>query len=353
MRVKEECEDVDMINFPASSDNPSSSKTLLPPQILVLQLEADTSSDSVFLTLHQSGDGSWKFMSSRRRLSKAMDKLQPGTHLSVDPSSRYMVIGCSEQCFTVQALESRTELNRQYINSEELQYIESEKIILCKGAILKLEFLHPPAGSDDDIILLLIVITNGKIRMLIYSWRVGEPLSAIKSRNSKGKKGYALREIPLLFIPLRFQAAFVLVNKNSMVAYKGILEGAPECIPIGCGPRMPLDLYQGSDVPLWTAWAKPTRLPHYTSEYDDVYLAREDGWFCLLQVNYDREDLDLSITDVGEMQCNIGKAFACADYSLDPDIHRHGDVLISAGDASIGGTYLVSTNIWYLIATAC
>ncbi|TGO85715.1 hypothetical protein BPOR_0371g00050 [Botrytis porri] len=340
VRVKEECEDVDMINFSASSDNPSSSKSLLPPQILVLQLEADTSSDSVFLTLHQSGDGSWKFMSSRRRLSKALDKLQPGTHLSIDPSSRYLVIGCSEQCFTVQALESRTELNRQYTNGEELQFIESEKIILCKGAILKLEFLHPPAGSEDDIILLLIVTMNGKIRMLIYSWRAGEPLSAIKSRNSRGKKGYALMEIPLLFIPLRFQAAFILVNKHSMVAYKGILEGAPECIPIASNPRQPLDLYQGSDVPLWTAWAKPTRLPHHTAEHDDVYLAREDGCICLLQVNHDRQDLDLSITDVGEMQCNIGEAFACADYSLDPDIHRHGDVLVSGGDASIGGTYL-------------
>ncbi|KAM0313888.1 hypothetical protein ACHAO8_005134 [Botrytis cinerea] len=340
--VKQEYEDNDMINFSASSDSPSSSKSLLPPQTLVLQLETDTSSDSVFLTLHQSGDGSWKFKSSRRRLSRAMDKLQPGTHLSIDPSSKYMVIGCSEQCFTVQALKPRTELSLQHINGEELQFIESEKIILCKGAILKLEFLHPPAESDNDVILLLIVTVNGKIKMLIYSWRAGDPLSTIKSRNSRGKKGYALMEMPLLLIPLRFQSAFVLVNKNSMVAYKGILEGAPECIPIGTSPRKPLDLYQGSDVPLWTAWAKPTRLPHYIAEYDDIYLAREDGWICLLQVNHDREDLDLAITDVGNMQCNIGKAFACADYSLDPDVHRHGDVLVSGGDASIGGTYLVT-----------
>ncbi|KAJ8071332.1 hypothetical protein OCU04_001664 [Sclerotinia nivalis] len=340
-RIKEESEDVDMINSSASPDSPPSPTVLLPPQILVLQLEEDTSGDCVFLMLHQSNDGCWKFISSRRRLSKAMNKLQPGMHLSIDPSSRYMAVGGSEQCFTIQAFNTRTELNRQCANGEELRFIESEKIVICKGAILKLVFLHPPAGSDDDIILLLIVTTNGKIRMLLYSWRAGDPLSTVKTRNPS-KKGYALKDIPLLVIPLRFQTAFILVNKHSMAVYKGILEGAPECIPIGSTLKAPLKLYQGSDTPLWTAWAKPTRLPHHTAQHDDTYLAREDGWICLLGINYDNEDPDLtpSLTDVGEMQCNIGQAFACADYSLDPDIHRHGDVLVSGGEASMGGTYL-------------
>ncbi|ESZ98670.1 hypothetical protein SBOR_0908 [Sclerotinia borealis F-4128] len=337
---KEEPEDVDMINPSASPDNPPSSTVLLPPQILVLQLEVDTSSDSVFLMLHQSNDGSWRFISSRRRLSKAMDKLQPGMHLSIDPSSRYMAIGSSEQCFTVQAFNTRTELNRQYAVGEELRFIESERIVLCKGAILKLEFLHPPAGSDD-IILLLIMALNGKIRMLLYSWRAGDPLSAVRTRNSS-KKGYVLNDIPLLIIPLRFQTAFILVNDRSMAVYKGILEGAPECILIGSFPRLPNELYQGSDMPLWTAWAKPTRLPYHKARQDDVYLAREDGHICLLEVNYDNEDPDLtpSLTDVGRMQCNIGQAFTCVDYSLDPIVTRHGDVLVAGGDASIGGTYL-------------
>ncbi|QSZ34048.1 hypothetical protein DSL72_005628 [Monilinia vaccinii-corymbosi] len=341
VRIKEESEDVDMINPPASPEDPPSSPILLPPQILVLQLEADTSSDSVFLMLHQLNDGSWKFISSRRRLSRAMDKLQPGMHLSIDPSSRYMAIGCSQLCFTIQACQTRTELNRQYASGEELRFVESERVILCTGAILKLEFLHPPAGSDDDIILLLIASQNGKIKMVIFSWRAGDPLSAVKSKSSS-KKGYLLNEVPLLIIPLRFETAFILVSERSMAVYKGILEGAPEFIPIGSCPREPTELYQGSDTPLWTAWAKPTRLPYHTAQQDDVYLAREDGWICLLEVNYDNEDPDLMpcLTDVGRMQCNIGTAFTCVDYSLDPNVHRHGDVLVSGGDASIGGTYL-------------
>lgn len=343
VRIKEEPEDVDMINTSAPPEDSSSSTITLPPQILVLQLEAGTSSDSVFLMLHQSNDGSWKFISSRRRLSKAMDKLQPGMHLAIDPSSRYMVIGCSEQCFTIQVFHTRMELNRQYANGEELRFVESERVILCKGAILKLEFLNPPDGSDDDIILLLIVATNGKIRMLLYAWKAGDHLSTVKTQSFL-KKGYPLNDIPLLIIPLRFEAAFILVSERAMAVYKGIFEGAPECISIGSSPREPTELYQGSDIPLWTAWAKPTRLPYHTAQQDDIYLAREDGWICLLEVKYDNEDPKLmpSLTDVGGMQCNIGPAFTCMDYSLDPNAHRHGDVLVSGGDASIGGTYLVS-----------
>ncbi|RAL66115.1 hypothetical protein DID88_005786 [Monilinia fructigena] len=339
--VKEEPEDVDMINTSASSKDSSSSIIMLPPQILVLQLEAGTSSDSVFLMLHQSNDGSWKFVSSRRRLSKAMDKLQPGMHLSIDPSSRYMVIGGSEQCFTIQGFHTRMELNRQHADGEELRFVESERVILCKGAILKLEFLSPPGGSDDDIILLLIVAVSGKIRMLLYAWKAGDPLSTVKTP-SFIKKGYPLNDIPLLIIPLRFEAAFILVSERSMAVYKGIFEGAPECISIGSYPREPTELYQGSDTPLWTAWAKPTRLPYHTAQQDDIYLAREDGWICLLEIKYDNEDPQFapSLTDVGRMQCNIGPAFTCVDYSLDPNVHRHGDVLVSGGDASIGGTYL-------------
>ncbi|KAA8573884.1 hypothetical protein EYC84_005433 [Monilinia fructicola] len=211
VRIKEEPEDVDMINTSAPPEDSSSSTITLPPQILVLQLEAGTSSDSVFLMLHQSNDGSWKFISSRRRLSKAMDKLQPGMHLAIDPSSRYMVIGCSEQCFTIQVFHTRMELNRQYANGEELRFVESERVILCKGAILKLEFLNPPDGSDDDIILLLIVATNGKIRMLLYAWKAGDHLSTVKTQSFL-KKGYPLNDIPLLIIPLRFEAAFIFAS---------------------------------------------------------------------------------------------------------------------------------------------
>lgn len=344
VRIKEESEDVDMINSSAAGDSPPSPSVFLPPQILVLQLEEDTSGDCVFLMLHQSNDGSWKFISSRRRLSKAMNKLQPGTHLSIDPSSRYMAVGGSEQCFTIQAFNTRTELNRQCANGEELRFIESEKIVFCTGAILKLVFLHPPAGSDDDIILLLIATTNGKPRMRLYSWRAGDPLSTVRTRNPS-KKGHTLHDIPLLVIPLRFQTAFILVNKHSMTVYKGILEGAPESISINHTPKPPLKLYQGSDTPLWTAWAKPTRLPYHIAEHDDIYLAREDGWICLLAISLENGDPDFTtlLTDVGEMQCNIGQAFACADCTLSSDPELQGDdVLVSGGEASMGGTYLIA-----------
>ena len=92
-------DDMDIDVKPTES-SPSSS--LLPPQVILLQLD---SGHSVFLMLCQSENGTWQFVSSGHRVSKSMLKTQPGMHLAVDPSSRYMAIGCSEGLFAMLRIE--------------------------------------------------------------------------------------------------------------------------------------------------------------------------------------------------------------------------------------------------------
>ncbi|PQE23253.1 thermotolerance protein [Rutstroemia sp. NJR-2017a BVV2] len=336
---KETVADVDMIDLPETGHIPQPIPRNLPPQFLVLQLDSGDSSDTVFLFLDHQNDGSWKFVSTRRRVSKAMDKLQAGMHLAVDPSSRYMAIGGSEKVLTIQALHSRSELNEQYAAGHNLSFTESQRVVFFHGAILKMQFLHPPADDDRGIILLVILYVHDKIRMQLYNWEAGDDLTSLRSKNSN-KKGHIIKEMPLLLIPLRFRTAFILVNERTIEVYEGILHGAPRCIPITDFPRQPTELYQGSGTPLWTAWAKPVRLSYYSAVNDDVYLVREDGAIRVLEVKSD-DDLYVSATfDIGPLKCNVGQAFTCLDYKAGYD-RSHGDLLVSGGDASFGGTYLV------------
>ncbi|KAM3065519.1 hypothetical protein ACMFMG_011596 [Clarireedia jacksonii] len=336
---KETATDVDMIDLPETGHISQPISQHLPPQFLVLQLDSGDSSDTVFLFLDHQNDGSWKFVSTKRRVSKTMDKLQAGMHLAVDPSSRYMAIGGSEKVLTIQALHSRSQLNEQYAAGHKLNFIESQRVILFHGAILKMQFLHPPVDDEYGIILLVILSVHDKIRMQLYNWEAGDDLTSLRSKSSN-KKGHIIKEMPLLLIPLRFGTAFILVNERTIEVYEGILHGAPKCIPIEHYPRPPTQLYQGSGTPLWTAWAKPVRLSYYSAVNDDIYLVREDGAICVLEVRSD-DDVYVSATiDIGPLECNVGQTFTCLDYKAGYD-RSHGDLLVSGGDASFGGTYLV------------
>ncbi|KAG4443770.1 hypothetical protein IFR05_000761 [Cadophora sp. M221] len=185
----------------------------LPPQCLLLQLDTG---DSVFLTINRSGNEKFEFVANKHRVSKPMLKLQPGMHLAVDPSSRYMVVGCSESVFAIYSLYSRDSLKRQYIETLSPKHVESETQIYPGGVILKMEFLYPAADDDHHIILLVLAIRKGKTRMLLYEWDVGIDLKSIKARSSRGYLLDKPRQVPLLLIPLTIKSSFILVYEASM-----------------------------------------------------------------------------------------------------------------------------------------
>jgi hypothetical protein len=338
-QIKDENDHNDMdidINF--NGDQPSNS--LLPPQVILLQLD---SGDSVFLMLRQSEDGALGFISSRHRVSKTLLKAQPGMHLAVDPSSRYMAIACSEGVFAIYALKSRGDIQEQYSQGSSLHCVDAERHIYLEGVIHKIEFLYPSADDEEHVILLMLTIRKGKTRMLLYEWETGGDLRDIRPHSRRGHLLGEARQMPLLIIPLKIKSAFILVSASSMSICRDILHGSPRFIDINDRIDPPTALFHGSGIPLWTSWARPIRRPEYSVSHDDIYFVREDGLIKVIETDGDEEDLVKTEMSIGQLSNNCGPAFACLDFVTYYDDGRNesGDLLVASGDSCAGGAYLV------------
>jgi hypothetical protein len=309
----------------------------LPPQMIVLQLE---SNDTIFLMLCKSESGEWRVVSNRHRLSNAMHRHQPGMHLAIDPSSRYLAVGCAEGSFSIQALYPRQELNRQYTQGSTLNLVESERRLLVQGVIIKMEFLYPSADDDQHIILLVIQIYKGKTRMLLYEWTTGGDLKKVHAHNRKGHSLAEGRQVPLLLIPLMIKSSFIVISESSLEVCNDILIGSPQFREVDSTIiDSPTSLHHGTGTPLWTAWARPERLPYYNAEKDCVYIVREDGLIRCLELHTD-DDLIQADMNIGYFSSNCGAALASLNYK---GTHgRSGDYLITGGDSGTGAAYLVS-----------
>jgi hypothetical protein len=93
-------------------------------------------------------------------------------------------------------------------------------------------------------------------------------------------------------------------------------------------------------LPLWTAWTRPSRLPHHTKNRDDIYVVREDGLVKFLEIDSLEDDIVRAYNTIGSFDSNCGTALASLDYrGYDSTT---GDLLVTGGDSCSGGTYLVS-----------
>ncbi|TVY80576.1 hypothetical protein LSUE1_G004225 [Lachnellula suecica] len=306
------------------------------PQFIVLQLDTG---DSVFLMLRKTDVGELKLVSSRHRVPKPMLGLQPGMHLTVDPSSRYIAVGCSENLFTVYAIHSRAQLLKHYVPDSPLRFVESNGFFNTKGIILKMEFLYPSADDEDHMILLVLVVVSGKTRMMRYEWAAGDDLAKVRPRTTKGHRLAASRQMPVLLIPLIFKSAFILIFETFMSVCQNILEDSPTFIDFNSNPDPPTNLYHGKGKPLFTAWTRPTRLVKHTKHRDDIYIVREDGALKLLEIDSELEELMQLDHPVGPLEGNCGTALASLDYNYPGS--ENGDMLITGGDSCSGGTYLI------------
>ena len=336
-QIKTEDEDIDM---DLGEDEPRTrprASSVLPPQCLLLQLDTG---DSVFLMLHQSDDGNLNFVSTRHRVSKPMLGLQPGIHLAVDPSSRYMAVACSEGVFAIYGLHPREDLNQQHTQGSILRHVHSERYVYFHGVIHKMEFLHPSADDEEHIILLILLIVRGKTRMLLYEWETGCNLNEVRAHHHKGHLLEESRQMPLLLIPLTIKSSFILVSEKSMAVCQDILLGTPRFIDFNTRTDPPTSLHHGSGIPLWTSWARPVRLPVHAARRDDIYITREDGLVKFLEIDSEEDEFVRADMNIGDFDCNCGTALASLDYQGYDD--KTGDLLITGGDSCAGGTYLVS-----------
>jgi hypothetical protein len=336
-QIKDE-NDLDGMDIDTNVHGNPPALNLLPPQAIVLQLE---SGYQVFLMLCQSENGAFQFVSNWHRVSKSMLKLQPGAHLAVDPSSRYMAVGCSERVFAIYALKSRADLQEQFSRGSSLRYVEASRHIYPEGVILKIEFLYPSPDDEEHVILLVLVVRKGKTRMLLYEWDTNGRLTNIEPQSRRGHLLEEVRQIPLLIIPLRIKSAFILVSATTMSICRDMHLGSPSFIDINDRIDPPTLLFHGSGAPLWTSWARPVRLPAYTASHDDIYIVREDGFLIYLETDCGEEDLVKSQLTIGPLSCNCGPALACLDFEK-PN-HTSADLLVTAGDSCAGGAFLVSS----------
>ena len=313
---------------------------VLPPQCILLQLDTG---DSVFLMLNQSDNGTLKFVSTRHRVSKPMLGLQPGIHLAVDPSSRYMAVACSEGVFAIYALHSRENLSNQHTRGSILRHVQAERHMYFHGVIHKMEFLHPSANEEEHIILLILYIVRGKTRMLLYEWETGYDLNQVRAHRHRGHLLEESRQMPLLLIPLTIKSSFILVSEKSMAVCQDILQGTPRFTDFNNRVDPPTSLHHGSGAPLWTSWARPVRLPVHAARRDDIYITREDGLIKYLEIDSEEDHIVRADNNIGEFECNCGTALASLDYQGYDD--KTGDLLITGGDSCAGGTYLVSPHV--------
>lgn len=308
----------------------SSRKTAprLPPQQLLIVLE---NGDCVFLFIDPESGDDPDFVSTHYQ-PYWQRIVQPGFHLAIDPSSRYVAIACAENFFVVHELESYHKLNDAYARNEPLNPIRSSRPRPVLGVIHKMEFLYPHTEDDYHIILLLIVINNGKSRMVTYEWEAGDNLVSVFREEKRGQQLPAQHQLPILIVPLTIHSAFFAISARHIGVCKDALNLPAEFDDFSMEVHEKSRFHHGRGMPLWSAWTRPYRLPTYNTTRDSIYLAREDGVVMFLDINSDNI-LGASV-EIGKFECNIGTAFC----SLFDDFN---DILIMGGDSGPGTIWQV------------
>ncbi|KAG9243175.1 mono-functional DNA-alkylating methyl methanesulfonate N-term-domain-containing protein [Calycina marina] len=329
--------DIDMDSSPVSPEN----RTQLPPQMIFLQLVNLT---TVLLFLEQDKDGEWVFFTSTRyKVDRdGMETHQPGTHLAVDPSSRFLAIGTREEKFAVLRLTSRKDLEKQHARWQDLEPIKQEAWHEVPGTIHKMEFLYPAADDEDHIILLVLAVYKGRTRMLVYEWAAGTDIhKSILRSSEKGHKLAEIHHIPLILVPLKVKSSFILISEQSIAVCKDLLVGQPTWDEIETDTDEPTSLHHGLGNPLWTAWTRPPRSTGYFVEsHDCIYISREDGLIKCLEIHSDDEIIKAEL-NIGILQTNCGTALASLEYIHPRSGDTSGDYLIAGGDSGLGAAYLI------------
>ncbi|KAL8353666.1 hypothetical protein RB601_003489 [Gaeumannomyces tritici] len=318
--------DIDMLHTDSSIPTSSRSSPGLAPQMLLVVLECG---DCIFMVLRTRSDGRLEFVTSQVELPN-VQMSYPGFHLAVDPSSRYVAVGCSESLFMVYELESREVLNRRYRRNEPLNPVKKRGPRPVNGLIHKMDFLFPRREDDYHIILLLIIVAQGMSKMVVYEWEAGDDLGAVLGEEKKGHRLPQEHQMPLLLIPLMVGTAFFAVYPESIAVGKDVLIGPPSFDTFQVTRMPPSKFHHGRGNPLWSTWTRPFRLAQFNKDW--LYLAREDGVVVVLDI--DSDSILNASQVVKEFECNISTAF-CALFD------QFADILIMGGDSGPGAVWQV------------
>ncbi|KAL8636433.1 MAG: hypothetical protein Q9228_006169 [Teloschistes exilis] len=309
----------------------------IPPQILVLTL---ASRMLAFVFAYHDVFGLVHFLSNTWPLPAQVSPMEElGVHLAVDPKSRAMAVGASENRLVLYALKSMDEMRQEVetsgqMNARRFMPIRMEKHVEVDGVILKMEFLHPPGGDDHYVILLLVVAKEQKTCLVRFEWDCRLTFESLEKKPAQVLP--IAEQLPLLLIPLTYGSSFALVCEHEIVVYKGILTGN------AVGQKCLLEYAESTQepgrsnkLPVWTQWARPMRISHGTyPTTDHIYLCREDGLVRFIDIREDAKPMVSCNYKAGVLQANIGRAFATLDLGDESN-----DLLIAAGETGDGGMW--------------
>ena len=142
--------------------------------------------------------------------------------------------------------------------------------------------------------------------------------------------------LPLLLIPLKHQAAFMVVYEKQITLYKDLLTGSPRrYIQRLEEVRGPEQVGISGRKPVWVQWARPMRkiTDEFTVDHDEISLCREDGVVQYLSLINAEHMLD-SKHKAGRLGINVNTAFTILDVGP-----NKGDVFAAGGDMSEGGLW--------------
>lgn len=299
----------------------------LPPQLIALVLERG---DLVFLFLEESTHGQWNFVSRSEKIPDTRLML-PGYHLAVDPSSRYLALGCSDSHFQIWKLESIDVLRDRRAKGWPFEPVTKPVIPKAvNGVIHKIVFLSPGADNDENVVLAVILIHKGKSKLHRFEWELTDDVAHVLRETNTGWSIAPEYQMPLLMIPSTIRESFLLVTETSEAFWATLKNGTLEAQGVEMEEREQTELHIGNTMPLWTAWSRPWRLPEYHLDKDTIWMAREDGILQFLEI----AAVGGISTNVilGEVKCKIDTAFACL-------YDRFADILITGGDSGPGAIW--------------
>lgn len=219
-----------------------------------------------------------------------------------------------------------------------------------EGLVLKMEFLHPPESvqHSDQVILLLVVNHNSESRLVCYEWDCSSRLDTYNmvgnsTLKTPGQKLHEDDELPLLLVPLKKSAAFLLVSEKRMTVYKNILTGWAHAFTIPSDKENPEEPGCSKLSPLWIQWARPLMTGAQNKGQDNIYLCREDGTVHLLNLDETLEPIFQTIYPVGKLGINVNESFALANlrFVKGEDQVMGAEILLAGGEMSDGGRWSI------------
>ncbi|KAI0520793.1 mono-functional DNA-alkylating methyl methanesulfonate N-term-domain-containing protein [Xylaria bambusicola] len=296
-------------------------------QVLVLVL---SNGQLEFLFMSENRNGGWDFVSSKHHISSGK-LVDPGFHMTVSPDWQYMSLACSENLFIVYQLDSIENLRRKFSEGLPIQPIRSVQARAVRGVIHKLEFLYTDSINASHVVLSTIIARSGVLRLAIYQWEDSESLQDALNDEITGIRLDVTAGLPVLIIPLTIGCQFLLITERSMRICSEVLGGSPTFADFPLAHKDATDWHYGTRPPMWIAWTRPLREESYHAATDLIYLAREDGWINLLEINdYGIE----SSLYMGPLECNIDSSFAALSSS-------HGDIIVASGNHGHGKIWIL------------